>query len=153
MSYIPGKGARIFRRKLCGAHFGGFVSLAGNRHCVCVQKGARRINFQPELDGICMYLQQHIGRKRCCLICMAFTVVIAGTWNKQFSSSHGRRKFRNQTSDSMDRWESGQMGKQRWEESEKRRGEKIREEKVRRKKESREILCFSNDLWLRRVEK
>jgi hypothetical protein len=45
------------------------------------------------------------------------------------------------------------MGKQRWEESGKRRGEKIREGKVRRKKESREILCFSNDLWLRKVEK
>ena len=43
---------------------------------------------------------------------------------------------------------------------EKRRREKIREERVRRKKMqarekigSRDSLCFSNDLWLRRVEK
>ena len=44
MSYIPGKGARIFRRKLCGAHFGGLVSLAGNRHCVCA-KGCKTHQF------------------------------------------------------------------------------------------------------------
>ena len=49
--------------------------------------------------------------------------------------------------------------KQRWEESEKRRRrKKIREEKESeerrsRRWESRETLCFSNDLWLRRVEK
>ena len=58
--------------------------------------------------------------------------------------------------------------KQRWEESEKsraeqRRGEEKRREEERRKKkedpgaqkksESRDSLCFSNDLWLRRVEK
>ena len=55
--------------------------------------------------------------------------------------------------------------KQRWEESE-RREENKKEERVRRKKmqvrekvgksrntESRDSLCFSNDLWLRRVEK
>jgi len=43
---------------------------------------------------------------------------------------------------------------------EKRRRKKIREEKEYRKKtharekvESRETLCFANDLWLRRVEK
>ena len=53
--------------------------------------------------------------------------------------------------------------KQRWEESEKREEKKkedqkrkVSEEKkiqVREKQESRETLCFSNDLWLRRVEK
>jgi hypothetical protein len=44
---------------------------------------------------------------------------------------------------------------------EKRRRKKIKKEKVseekkiqvREKQESRETLCFSNDLWLRRVEK
>jgi len=48
----------------------------------------------------------------------------------------------------------GEMEKQRWEQSEKRR------ERVRRKKmqvcervESGDSLCFSNNLWLRRVEK
>ena len=53
--------------------------------------------------------------------------------------------------------------KQRWEESEKRRQEKRREEKRRRKKikkhpgarKGKKVAkhCFSNDLWLRRVEK
>jgi len=53
--------------------------------------------------------------------------------------------------------------KQRWEESEKRREEERRSKKrksqkkedpgPRKVKESRETLCFSNDLWLRRVEK
>ena len=59
------------------------------------------------------------------------------------------------------------MEKQRWEESEKRRV--IRREKIREERESEErrcrcakgrkvakhieTLCFSNDLWLRRVEK
>ena len=50
-------------------------------------------------------------------------------------------------------WTDGKAG--RWESrggKSQRRGEKIREEKVRRKKESREILCFSNDLWLRSPE-
>ena len=54
--------------------------------------------------------------------------------------------------------------KQRWEESEKRREEKKKEDQKKKvseerrsrcakKCESRETLCFSNDLWLRRVEK
>ena len=81
---------------------------------------------------------------------------------------YNRRKFRSQTSDNMDRWKAEQR---RGREKRKIRREKIREEKdqkredqrrerVRRKKmqmrenvESRETLCFSNDLWLRRVEK
>ena len=61
------------------------------------------------------------------------------------------------------------MKKQRWGESEKRRENKRREEKKEKRREekeseetrsrcakrqkSREILCFSNVLWLRRVEK
>ena len=69
----------------------------------------------------------------------------------------------------------GQIEKQRWEESEKRREEKRREEKrregrrrdekkgkerarrkntqVREKVEKSRSLCFSNDLWLQWVEK
>jgi hypothetical protein len=50
--------------------------------------------------------------------------------------------------------------KQRWEESEKRREEKKKEKvseerrsRCAKRAESRETLCFSNDLWLRRVEK
>ena len=70
---------------------------------------------------------------------------------------YNRRKFRSQTSDSMDRWK-----KQRWEESEKRRAEERRPEK--RKSEKKEDAgarkgskvakhcVFSNDLWLRRLE-
>jgi hypothetical protein len=33
------------------------------------------------------------------------------------------------------------------------REEKSRREKIREEKESEKTLCFSNDLWLRRVEK
>ena len=72
-------------------------------------------------------------------------------------SIYHRRKFRSQTSDNMDRWKAGQG---RGREKRKIRREKIRRERVRRQKiqlrekvESRETLCFSNDLWLRRVEK
>ena len=64
----------------------------------------------------------------------------------------GRRKFRSETSDNMDSWKAEVR--------------RIRREKIRRKKmqvrekvgtswntESRDSLCFPNDLWLRRVEK
>ena len=68
-----------------------------------------------------------------------------------------RRKFRSQTSDNMDRWKAEQG---RGREKRKIRRKKSRRERVRRKKmemrekvESRETLCFSNDLGLRRVEK
>jgi len=54
----------------------------------------------------------------------------------------------------------GQMKKQRWEESEKRREEERRSEKRKsqkkedaRARKGRETLCFSNVLGLRRVEK
>jgi len=51
----------------------------------------------------------------------------------------------------------GQMEKQRWEESEKRRAEERRSEKrkmrVREKVIKSRNTMFSNDLWLRRVEK
>jgi len=59
-----------------------------------------------------------------------------------------RRKFRSQTSDKMDRWKS-RGGKSQ------RREENIREEKepVCEKAENHDSLCFSDDLWLRRVEK
>ena len=63
-----------------------------------------------------------------------------------------RRKFRSETSDNMDSWKAEVR--------------RVRREKIRRKKmqvrekvgtswntESRDSLCFSNDLWLRRVEK
>ena len=65
---------------------------------------------------------------------------------------HYRRKFRSETSDNMDSWKAEVR--------------RVRREKIRRKKmqvrekvgtswntESRDSLCFSNDLWLRRVEK
>ena len=42
--------------------------------------------------------------------------------------------------------------KQRWEESEEKRSEE-RRCRCAKRYESRETLCFSNDLWLRRVEK
>ena len=82
----------------------------------------------------------------------------------QFVSSNKhyiyRRKFRSQTSDNMDRWKSTGGKSQRREE--KRREEKKKEhqkrERVRRKKIQREKVklrntVFSNDLWLRRLEK
>ena len=67
-----------------------------------------------------------------------------------------RRKFRRQTSDNMDRWKA-EMGRVR----EKRRVEERRSERKNRKKEDagarkgRQVAkhCFSNNLWLRRVEK
>ena len=52
--------------------------------------------------------------------------------------------------------------KQRWEESEEKRSEERRSEEKKseerrcrctKRSESRETLCFSTDLWLRRVEK
>jgi alpha-D-ribose 1-methylphosphonate 5-triphosphate diphosphatase PhnM len=63
-----------------------------------------------------------------------------------------RRQFRSQTSDNM----------QRWAESEKRRAEERRSEKRKRKRKEDASArkgskvakhCFSNDLWLQRVEK
>ena len=55
---------------------------------------------------------------------------------KDFSQSHDRRKFRRQTSDNMDKWESRGGRSQK------------REEKESEEKKSREALCFSNVLWL-----
>ena len=71
---------------------------------------------------------------------------------------HNRRKFRSQTSDNMERWKAEQG---RGREKRKIRREKIRRERVRRQKiqmrekvgKSRNTVFFSNDLWLRRVEK
>ena len=66
-------------------------------------------------------------------------------------NDYNRRKFRSETSDNMDSWKAEVR--------------RVRREKIRRKKmqvrekvgtswnESRDSLCFSNDLWLRRVEK
>ena len=63
-----------------------------------------------------------------------------------------RRKFRSETYDNMDSWKAEVR--------------RVRRDKIRRKKmqvrekvgtswntESRETLCFPNDLWLRWVEK
>ena len=69
------------------------------------------------------------------------------------------RKFRSQTSDKMDTWPRKSRGKSQRREEQKR--EEQRRERVRRKKmqvrekvaKSRSTGCFSNDLWLRRVEK
>ena len=69
---------------------------------------------------------------------------------------HHRRKFRSQTSDNMDRWKA-EMGRVS---EEKGRRKKIKKEKVSEERRSRcakrweshLTLCFSNDLWLRRVE-
>ena len=86
-------------------------------------------------------------------------------WNNRCGVTHNRRKFRSQTSDSMDRWKA-EMGRVR----EKRRVEERREEERRsekRKSQKQEdagarkgrkvakhnvFPCFSNDLWLQRVD-
>ena len=69
-------------------------------------------------------------------------------------TGHIRGKFRSQTSGNMD---CGLMEKQMWKEPEKRREEKRREdqrrEKSQRKEDAGTRKGFSNDLWLRRVEK
>ena len=81
------------------------------------------------------------------------------TWNRKLVYFGVQRKFTSQTSDNMDRWKS-RGGKSQRREEQKR--EDQRRERVRRKKmqvrekvgKSRNSLCFfSNDLWLRRVEK
>ena len=75
----------------------------------------------------------------------------------QFDMKNVRRKFRSQTSDNMDRWKA-EMGrvreKRRVEErrSEKRKGQK-KEDADARKGRKVAKHCFSNHLWLRRVEK
>ena len=64
-----------------------------------------------------------------------------------------RRKFRGQTSDNMDRWRSRGEKSQRREEQKR---EDQRRERVRGKMRAREKvgkLCFSTELWLRRVDK
>ena len=74
--------------------------------------------------------------------------------NIKSMSINYRRKFRSQTSDNMARWKRRGGKSQRGEEQKR---EDQRRERVRRKKckcanrsESRETLCFSNDLSLRR---
>jgi len=68
-----------------------------------------------------------------------------------------RRKFRSQTSDNMDRWKS--KGGKSQKRQEKKREDQRRERARRKKMQAREgrknaIHCvFSNDLWLRRVDK
>jgi peptide subunit release factor 1 (eRF1) len=58
-----------------------------------------------------------------------------------------RRKFRSQTSDNMDRWKS-KGGKSQ------KRQEKKREDQRRERARKVAMHCvFSNDLWLRRVDK
>ena len=69
-----------------------------------------------------------------------------------------RRKFRSQTSDNMDRWKSrGGKSQRREEKKEDQKRERVKSEDRRcrcaKRWQSRETLCFSHDLWLRRVEK
>ena len=78
-------------------------------------------------------------------------------WNVSWFTFDNRRKFRSQTSDNMDKWKAEQG---RGREKRKIRRKKSRRERVRRKKmQMREKVgksrntVFSNDLWLRRVEK
>ena len=70
---------------------------------------------------------------------------------------YNRRKFRTQTSDNMDRWKSRGGKSQRGEEQkrEDQRRERVRRKKmqVREKVGKSRFTVFSNDLWLRRVEK
>ena len=63
-----------------------------------------------------------------------------------------RRKFRSETSDNMDSWKSRGGKSQNWEEKkwEDQRRKKIQ---VREKVGKSRFTVFSNDLWLRRVEK
>ena len=71
-----------------------------------------------------------------------------------------RRKFRSQISDNMDTWKS-RGGKSQRREEQKRDQRRQRISKDQKKKDagarkgrkSCDALCFSNDLWLRRVEK
>ena len=74
------------------------------------------------------------------------------------SENHDRKKFRSQTSDNMDRWKYRGGKSHGGEEKEVRRSEKRKREKKEdasaRKGRKVAIHCvFSNDLWLRRVEK
>ena len=91
---------------------------------------------------------------RICIFCLLTLSLLIFSLIMQYN----RRKFRSQTSDNMERWKAEQG---RGREKRKIRREKIRRERVRRQKiqmrekvgKSRNTLCFSNDLWLRRVEK
>ena len=95
--------------------------------------------------------------KMCCVLhwCPMKKMILfkdAQSISKQTALIINRRKFRSETSDNMDSWKAEVR--------------RVRREKIRRKKmqvrekvgtswntESRDSLCFSNDLWLRRVEK
>ena len=89
-----------------------------------------------------------------------FTIIIIYHYhrhNHYYIYIYNRRKFRSQTSDNMERWKAEQG---RGREKRQIRREKIRRERVRRQKmQMREKVgksrntVFSNDLWLRRVEK
>ena len=130
---------------------------------------AQRLNLEESFKIV----QKQTGPATRC------TVVPSCTNNFEFRCAY-RRKFRSQTSDNMDRWKA-EMGRVREEKSreEKRREEKRREEKRREEKKKEErrkkikkrkspkkedpgarkgrkvakTPCFSNELWLRRVEK
>ena len=90
--------------------------------------------------------------------CFDVTAVTAPNldWSTNHSMYH-RRKFRTQTSGNMYRWKSRGGKTQRREEKkrEDQRRERVRrkEMQVREKVESGDSLCFSHDLWPRRVEK
>ena len=72
--------------------------------------------------------------------------------HKRWEERINRRKFRSEISDNMDSWKSTNRKNQRGEE----KNENIKEEircKCTKRQENRDALCFSNDLWLKRVEK
>ena len=99
-------------------------------------------------------ITQHLRVYIYICVCVCVRVYIIHT---QYTS---RRKFRSQISDNMDRWKA-EMGRVQRREEKKKEDQK---EKVSQERRSRcaekvgklrncETLCFSNDLWPRRVEK
>ena len=88
-----------------------------------------------------------------CIIAAILGFAVAGN----MVGKDSRRKFRSQTSDNMDRWNS-RGGKSQTREEQKRedqRRERVRRKKmqVREKVGKSQFTMFSNDLWRRRVEK
>jgi len=53
----------------------------------------------------------------------------------------------------MERWEQSKKRREQERRSVKRKSEKKEDAGARKGKKNRESLCFSNDLWLRMVEK
>ena len=93
--------------------------------------------------------------------CQLYLILIVQHGSSRRDMIVGSRKFWNQTSDEkidkMERWKSWGGKSQRGEvrRSEKRKGEKKEDEGTRKgsKVATHRVFSFSNDLWLRRVEK